>query len=289
MSETCGTCGKMSGTTLPNAATQPLLDELAYQNPETLASALRSGEIVLVQCRASVGGLVGTDQRILIIKNGEAHELSYADVEDIVIEKVGWFLNAVCQLVTKQTPYLRMKSKAADAAPTAVSLIRLYMPTFELAKVRILDIRDSRRCRNCGAFVAVAGGDWAGFEYPQLMDPIPNGGAEVLGTNLERGERILCQAHGARFHKSVIVSDRRVMFVQGRAPNRFHAFALATIDGVEVDGGGLHLRFKGRPFQKLEGPALVGAESGMPSDEGDMPTLRQVADVVGTLKAAGLG
>jgi hypothetical protein len=287
MSEICGACGKLSGTTLPNAAIQPLLDELAYQNPETLALAVRSGETVLVQCRANVGGLVGTDRRILVVKNGQAHELSYMDVDDIVIEKVGWFLDAVCQLVTKRTPYVRMKSKAADAAPTAVSLIRLYMPTFELAKVRILDIRESRRCRNCGAFVPMAPGDWAGAEHSQLLEPIPNGGAEVLGANLEPGERILCQAHGARFHKSVIVSDRRVMFVQGRAPNRFHAFALAAIDGVEVDGAGLQLRFTGKPFAKQEGPALVGAESGMPANDGDVAKLRQVASVIDRLKAAG--
>jgi len=75
MSEICGSCGKMSGTSLPNAAIQPLLDELAYQNPETLALALRGGEVVLVQCRANLGGLAATDRRILVVKNGEAHEL----------------------------------------------------------------------------------------------------------------------------------------------------------------------------------------------------------------------
>jgi hypothetical protein len=287
MSEICATCGKMSGTTLPNAAIQPLLDELAYQNPETLASALRTGEIVLVQCRANVGGLVGTDRRIIVVKKGEAHELSYADVEEIKIEKVGWFLDAVCQLVTKQSPYQRMKSKVADASPTAVSLIRLYMPTFELAKVRILDIRDSRTCRNCGAFVPMAAGDWVGVERPQLMESIPNGGAEVLGANLQPGERILCQAHGARYHKAVIVSDRRVMFVQGRATNRFHAFALTSIDGVEVDSDGIQLRLKGKPFHRLGGAALVGADSGMPSNEDDVATMRQVADLVRTLITAG--
>jgi len=285
MSEICGSCGKISGTKLPNAAIQPLLDELAYQNPETLARALRGGEVVLVQCRANVGGLVGTDRRILIVKNGEAHELSYEDVEDIKIEKVGWFLDATCQLVTKKSPYQKIKSKAADASPTAVSLIRLYMPTFALARVRILDIRDSRRCRNCGAFVRLGASDWVGIERGQLMEPIPNGGAEVLGANLEPGERILCQAHGARFHKSVIVSDRRVMFVQGRAPNRFRAFALASIDGVEVDGEGLQLRLKDKPFQKLGSAALVGADTGMPSNEGDVTTLRQVAEVVERVKA----
>jgi hypothetical protein len=285
MSEICGSCGKISGTKLPNAAIQPLLDELAYQNPETLARALRGGEIVLVQCRANVGGLVGTDLRILIVKNGEAHELSYEDVEDIKIEKVGWFLDATCQLVTKKSPYQKIKSKAADASPTAVSLIRLYMPTFVLARVRIFDIRDSRRCRNCGAFVRLGASDWVGIERGQLMEPIPNGGAEVLGANLEPGERILCQAHGARFHKSVIVSDRRVMFVQGRAPNRFRAFALASIDRVEVDGEGLQLRLKDKPFQKLGSAALVGADTGMPSNEGDVTTLRQVAEVVERVKA----
>jgi hypothetical protein len=285
MSEICGSCGNMSDTKVPNAAIQPLLDELAYQNPETLARTLCSGEVVLVQCRANVGGLVGTDRRILIVKKGEAHELSYEDIEDIKIEKVGWFLDATCQLVTKKSPYQKMKSKAADASPTAVSLIRVYMPTFALARVRILDIRDSRKCQNCGAFVPLGASDWVGIERGQLMEPIPSGGAEVLSANLEPGERILCQAHGVRFYKSVIVSDRRVMFVQGRAPNRFHAFALASIDGVEVDGEGLQLRLKDRPFHKLGGAALVGADTGMPSNEGDVTTLRQVAELVGRLEA----
>jgi len=285
MSEICGICGKMSGASLPNAAIQPLLDELAYQNPETLALALRGGEVVLVQCRANLGGLAATDRRILVVKNGEANTLSYEDIVDIKMEKVGWFLNATFQLVTKTSPYQKMTSKAADASPTALSLIRTYMPTFALAQARILDIRDSRKCRNCGAFVPLGPSDWVGVDRGQLMDPIPNGGAEVLGANLEPGERILCQAHGARFHKSVIVTDRRVMFVQGRAPNRFYAFALASIEGVEVDSEGLQLRLKNKPFHKLAGPALVTADSGMPANEGDLKTLRQVAELVGRLTA----
>ena len=280
MSEICGSCGKMSGTTLPVAVIQPLLDELAYQNPETVARALRGGETVLVQCRANVGGLVATDRRILVVKNGEAHALAYEDIVDIKMEKVGWFLDATFQLVTKKAPYQKMKSKAADASPTALSLIRIYMPTFALAQVRILDIRDSRKCRNCGAFVPLGASDWAGAERGQLMDSIPNGGAEVLGANLEPGERILCQAHGARFHKSVIVTDRRVMFVQGRAPNRFYGFPLAAIEDVDVDGEGLQLRLRGKPFRKLAGPALVTAESGLPANAGDIDTLRQVAGLI---------
>ncbi len=73
--------------------------------------------------------------------------------------------------------------------------------------------------------------------------------------------------------------------MQGRAPNRFHAFALASIDGVEVDGEGLQLRLKNKPFHKLAGAALVRADAGMPSNKGDVTTLGQVAGLVGRVKA----
>jgi hypothetical protein len=277
MSAICPRCGRESGTALPDAALQPLLDGLAYSNPETLNSALHLGETVLVLCRANVGGLAGTEQRVLVVKNGQAHEYSYTDIEDIVIEKVGWFLDAVFELVTQQTPHRPMKSKAADASPNALSLIRPYLPVFESAKVRLVEIRDQRKCRSCGAFVPITDADWEGVQRPKLIEPIPNGGAIALAPNLLPGERILCQAHGSRYHKSMIVTDQRVMIVQGRGQKFFHVFPLSALDGVDVDAQGLYLRVKGRRFQKLQGMALVSADSAIPADGGDLAKLRVLA------------
>ena len=283
----CPACGQASGVALPVAASQPLLDALAFANPETLESSLRPSEVVLIMCRANVGGLVGTDRRLLVIKNGEAHEHSYQEVQDIVIENVGWLLDAVWQLVTPSTPYQSMKSKAADASPRALSLIRDYVPVFEAAKARILDLRDRRRCRSCGAFVPITPEELRHLNRSPLMEPIPNGGAQVLVHNLLPGERILCQAHGARFHKSIVVTDQRVLIVQGRGEKYAHIVQLAEIDGVDVHEGGLQLRLQGRPFERQQGMALVTSGTGVPGNEPDVPNFRVVAGVIAGLKAGG--
>jgi Bacterial PH domain len=287
MSVNCPKCGHDSQTALPSSAWQPLLDQLAYTNPETLESGLHHGETVLVCCRANVGGLVGTDQRVLVIKKGQVHEYSYTDIEDVAIQKVGWFLDAVCQLVTKQTPFQPMKSKAADASLNALSLLRGYLPVFESAKVRLLEIRDQRRCRSCGTFVPITAADWGDTQPPKLIEPIPNSGACVLATNLLPGERIICQAHGARYYKTMIVTNQRVMIVLGRGQKHFHAFPLTQLEGADVDTDGLRLRVKGRAFVKLQGMALVTADSAIPANEGDADKLRTLADSIDELVRQG--
>jgi hypothetical protein len=280
MTMKCSRCGEESGVTMPSVALQPMLDELAYQNPQTLLEALRPGETVLVLCRANVGGLAGTDQRLILVKKGEVHEHEYTDVTDITIEKVGWFLDAVFQLVTPKTPHVAMKSKAADVAPNALSLIRSYLPVFESAKNRIFQIRDSRRCRHCDAFVPITRVDWAGDPRPELLEPIPQGGAGVLAANLLPSERILAQGHGARFYKTAVVTDQRVIFVLGRSEKRFSAFPFGALEGVELDDQGLYLRVKGKRFEKREGMALVMSDSGLPANEGDRPQLEILAGAI---------
>ena len=279
MTTKCVRCGEDSGVTVPSVALQPMLDELAYSNPETMHKALRWGEKVLVLCRANVGGLAGTDQRLILVKNGEAHQYEYTDVTDITIEKVGWFLDAVLQLVTAQTPHQAMKSKAADAAPNALSLIRSYLPVFEAAKSRITQIRDARTCKHCGAFVPITADEWPD-SAPELLEDIPQGGAGVLAANLLPSERILAQGHGARYYKTAIVTDQRVMFVLGRGEKRFSSFPLPALDGVEVDDRGLYLRVKGKRFEKREGMALVASDSGMPANAEDLPKLQILASVI---------
>jgi hypothetical protein len=279
MTMRCARCGEESDVTMPGAALQPMLDELAYSNPETMQEALRPGEKELVLCRANVGGLAGTDQRLILVKKGQVQEYEYTDVTDITIEKVGWFLDAVFQLVTPRTPHATMKSKAADAAPNAFSLIRSYLPVFESAKSRIMQIRDARKCKHCGAFVPIASFEWTD-PRPMLLEPIPQGGAGVLATNLLPNERILAQGHGARYYKTAIVTDQRVIFVLGRSDKRFSAFPFAALDGVEVDDRGLYLRVKGKRFEKREGVALVTSDSGMPANAEDLPKLQIIAGAI---------
>jgi len=278
----CPSCGQESGVTIPTSAYQRLLDQLAYTNPETLARSLRTNELVLVQCRANVGGLAATDERLLLVKNGQAHEFAYTDILDITIEKVGWFIDAVCQLITAKTPHQVMKTKAADASTTAVSLIRPWTPLYEMAKTRILEIRDTRKCRRCGAFVPISTGEWEAVGRTYL-DPIPSGGAGILGAHLQPGERILSQVHGARFYKTIVVTDRRVMFVLGRSDQQFHAHSLDQIEGAHVTDSGIQLRFKGRPFRPRAG--LVTADDGMPANDIDVPRLNQVRELIESLVA----
>lgn len=95
---------------------QPLLDKLRFANPETVASTLVPGESVLVQCPALVGALVGTNRRVLIVKDGKGCGYAYSDVQDTKVDKAGWFMTAICQLVTTDFAYRPMKTKDADAA-----------------------------------------------------------------------------------------------------------------------------------------------------------------------------
>ena len=278
----CQKCGQESGVRIPRSAYQPLLDQLAYSNPATLSEALHAGETVMVQCRANVGALVGTDERVLIIKRGVTHEFAYPDITDIRTEKVGWLMNAVCQLVTPQFPYHAMKHKAADESPHAVSLVRPWMQLFEIARQRIFDIRDVRRCGSCGAFLPIASAEWAAVGRRQL-EAIPNGGAEVLAANMEPDEHILAQVHGERYHKTLVVTDRRVMFVIGRSANGFHPFPLTAVEGVEVTDSGLQLRLEARPFKPRNTMELVTADDGMPASESDRPRLVNVQELIASL------
>ena len=276
----CNSCAHASGAAVPTTVGQPFLDALAFSNPETLRQALGPEEVVLVQCRASVGGLVGTNRRVLAIKDGQAHELRYTDVQDITVEKAGWWLSAVCQLVTAAAPHQALKVKAADKSTTAFSLVRAWMPIFELAKSRILDIRDARRCRHCGAFTPLEGEELRVAGRTDLMEPIPSGGSEVLAPRLLPGERILLQAHGVRYYKSIIVTEQRVLFVLGRAESQFHAHALSTIQGVEVEDYGLKLRITGRPFEMLNAGSLVQSDTGLPANDVDLDDLKKAADLI---------
>ena len=43
MATGCPSCGRESGVSMPGSVSQPLLDAFGYQNPVTLAAALRIG------------------------------------------------------------------------------------------------------------------------------------------------------------------------------------------------------------------------------------------------------
>ena len=284
MHVTCTRCGHESGVTMPGVALQPLLDQLAYENPQTLAASLRPGETLLVLCRANVGGLAATDQRLLIVKDGQAHEFAYTDIESITIEKIGWFLDAYFELVTVGNRRREIKkAKEADAMANALSFIRPSLPMYEAAKARLLGIRDARKCSSCGAFVPLTEPEWQEAGRPELMQPIPNGGAGVLVTNLLPSERITFQAHGARYHKSMVVTDRRVLIVQGTREKSFHALEASAIDGVEADSAGIYLWIRGRPHRKPEGLARVTADNAIPADESDLPVMQRMAGVIAGL------
>jgi hypothetical protein len=277
----CPTCGKESGVSMPGSVLQPLLDELGYQNPRTLTQALRPGETVLVLCRASVGGLAATDQRVLLVKNGQAHEYGYTDIQDIHVEKVGWFLSAIFELVTNRTGRRQLKkSKEADQADYALSYIRPFLPLYQAAKRRVLEIRDARRCRSCGAFVAITPEEWSYVGRPEIVEPIPAGGANVLATRLEPDERISAQTHAAGYYKSIIVTDRRVMFALGRDEKQFHTHELAAVEGAEADANGLYVWLKGKPRHKAGRPQIVASDHAIPANESDLPKLQKVVAVI---------
>src|SRR5260370_32179217 len=107
---TCPVCGFAIP---PPTAVQPVIDELQFDNPQTLATALRNGETVLAQAHAYVGGLIATDQRVMILKPGLVSSFSYPDIVEVKVEKLNW-INAACQLVTRSIPEREMKAKEAQ-------------------------------------------------------------------------------------------------------------------------------------------------------------------------------
>lgn len=277
----CPKCGTKSDLALPSAVSQPILDQLRFANPETLTASLRPNEVVLVQCHANVGGLVGTTQRVLVIKDGQAYEYAYTDIRDIIIEKVGWWLNAVCQITTSKLEHQPLKAKVADHAANSLSLLRSNIGMFESAKAHLLSIRKARSCPHCASFVPIALEELAAISaHRHLLDPIPAGGAGVISANLHPDERILCQVHGERYYKTMVITDQRVMIVQGNSQKRFHAFSLGEIEGVDLKPDLMQVCVRGRPRIALKGVARVAADDSILCDEGDLPKIKAAASLI---------
>ena len=280
MQANCPSCGASTELAVPSAVFQPLLDELGYENPATLTAALGPDESVLVQCRAFVGGLVGTTQRVLVVKSGEAHAIDYGDIEEIRLEEVGRFLKSpVCQLVTASSPYRPMKAKEADSASNAVQVRAGSVPLYEQARARLLEIRDSRTCQACGAFVPISRLDeLVSSRVDELMEPLGFGEADTVAGALQQGEFVLCQIHGKRYAKSLVVTDRHVFVVIG---SDVHRFEFAQLEAAEVQSDRIRLVVRDRTEPEEHGPmAPVKADNMIPLNEPDIPKFDAVAAVI---------
>jgi WD40 repeat protein len=282
----CPGCGAVSELPMPSAAAQPFLDQLRFANPQTLAATLAPGESVLVQCHAALGALVGTNRRLLVIKNGKAYGFTYSDLREIKIEKVGWWLSAVCQLVTATVPYRPMKSKEADAARNAVSLVRNAIPLYEKASALLLEIRDTRRCPQCGAFVPLPEAAPLASQNGHLLEPLGFGEAETLQTALQPGEHVACQIHGARYAKALVVTDARAIVVIGGTLN---AFDFGQLEDVDVTPRRVSLVVKGQPRSSASVGTIEAVRSDhiIPCDPPDMPKFQAAADLIRTAIRAG--
>jgi hypothetical protein len=286
MTPACPGCGAVSELPLPSAAAQPFLDQLRFANPQTLAATLAPGESVLVQCHAALGALVGTNRRLLVIKNGKAYGFAYSELREIKIEKVGWWLSAVCQLVTATVPYRSMKSKEADAARNAVSLVRNAIPMYEKASALLLEIRDTRRCPQCGAFVPLPESAPLASQNGHLLEPLGFGEAETLQTALRPGEHVVCQTHGARYAKALVVTDARAIVVIG---GTLHAFDFGQLEDVDVTPRRVSLVVKGQPRSSASVGTIEAVRSDhiIPCDPPDMPKFQAAADLIRTAIRAG--
>jgi hypothetical protein len=280
MFTSCPKCGASTELEVPSAVFQPVLDELGYENPATLATALGPDESVLVQCRAFVGGLAGTTRRILVIKSGEAHAIDYGEIEEIRLEMVGRFLKSpVCQLVTASSPYRPMKAKEADAAINAVQPRPNSMPLYEHARLRLLEIRDSRKCHACGAFVPISRlHELVPGRVDALMEPLGFGEADTVAAGIQQGEFVLCQVHGKRYAKGLVVTSRHVLVVVG---SDLHSFEFAQLEGVEVQPDRIRLIMREQTELEQHGPlAAVKAHNMVPLNEPDVPKFEAVAAVI---------
>lgn len=281
MVETCPNCGTSVDLKLPAVVYQPLLEELGYENPATLASALEPDESVLVVCRAFVGGLAGTNKRLLIIKRGNAYAYDYEEIKEIRLEKVGRFMKSlVCQLVTDSIPYKPMKKKEAKEAPYALEILTDDSEAlYERARARLLEVRDARRCQTCGSFVPIARiHELVPGRVDELMRPLGWGEAETAAGALQQGEFICCQLHGKRYAKGLVVTDRRVLVVMGA---EVHAFDFAQLQGVEVEPDRLRLLTSNGGETESHGPlAAVRAGNMVPLSEPDRPDFEAVANVI---------
>jgi hypothetical protein len=276
----CPKCGTDADLEVPSAVLQPLLDELGYDNPATLASALDPDESVLVQCRAFVGGLAGTTHRVLIVKSGSAHTFDYEEIRDINLETVGRFVKSdVCQLVTESSPYRSMKVKEARGASDALELRNHSLPLYERARSRLLEVRDRRKCQTCGAFVPISRlQQLVPLRVDELMEPLSFGEAETVASALEEGEYVCCQIHGERYAKCLVVTDRRALVVIG---SDLHSFEFGQLDGVEVQADRIRLIVRGRTEAESHGPlAAVRADNMVPLNEPDLPKFQVLASVI---------
>jgi hypothetical protein len=250
-----------------------------YPNPVTLQAALEPDESVLVLGRAVVGALVGTSHRVLVIKRGDVHAFDYGEIEDIRLDRHGRFLvSAVCQLVTQDRPYHEMNSKEAEGASTnALSVGRAFIPLFERACTFLIEIRDKRRCPACGRFVPILDIERRvrGRE-DGLMFALGWGEGELVARNLRDGEVVLCQVHGRRYAKGMVVTDRRVLVVLGRT---VHSFEMSQVAGVELRPDHLMLRIVGRPDSD-SGGSKVRDDNKVPFDNPEMLTFESVANVI---------
>jgi hypothetical protein len=276
----CPACSREAGVQVPTAVYQPLLDQLRFANPATLAETLTTGESVLVQCHAFVGALAGTTRRILVIKSGHAYELTYSALEDVKLERVGRFFKSwVCQLVTANTPYRVMKAKEAKEATSAFEIGPQALPVFERAAPMLLEIRDTRRCRSCGAFVPIDDDlrELVPGRVSTMMESL-HGEAASLAAVLEPGERLLCQIRGERFYKALVVTDRRALTAIGKD---VHSFAFSQLEDVDVHPHYIELVVRGRPRTDTSGPFKpVNADNLVPLLETDMLKFEMAADLI---------
>jgi len=273
----CPGCQNTYDLPIPTAAQQPFLDELKFDNPATLAAALDAEEAVLVQLHAAVGALVGTNRRILVIKRRVAYPLSYIDVKELRFDKVGLLLSAVCQLVTSNSPYRKMSAKEADEASTALSIVRNQMSIWERGCNLLLAVRDARRCPNCGVFVPIVDSVGAPSQEPMPMDPLSFGESETLSRGLQAGEQILCQVHGVRFAKAMVVTDRRVLVVIG---GDLYAFWYSDLNGVDVQRDHVTLLVKGQENKTAMGLDAVKSDHMLPCNDQDQTRFATAADLI---------